>query len=35
MGKHLVWFENSAYDLFFHASHKLVQETLAILESTR
>ncbi len=35
MGKGLVWFENSAHDLFFDEPQKLVQETLAILESTR
>ena len=31
-GKHLVWFENSAHDLFYDEPGKLVQETLAILE---
>jgi pimeloyl-ACP methyl ester carboxylesterase len=35
MGKQQVWFENSAHDLFFYEPQKLVQETLAILESTR
>jgi len=34
-GKYLVWFENSAHDLFFDEPQKLVQETLAILEETK
>jgi pimeloyl-ACP methyl ester carboxylesterase len=35
IGKHLVWFENSAYDLFFDEPPKRVQETLAILDKTK
>ena len=32
-GKHLVWFENSAHDLFFDEPQKLTQEILKILEN--
>ena len=32
-GKHLVWFENSAHDLFSDEPNRLVAETLAILEA--
>ena len=31
-GKHLIWFENSAHDLFFDEPEKVVAETLAILD---
>jgi pimeloyl-ACP methyl ester carboxylesterase len=34
-GKHLVWFENSAHDLFFDEPGKLVQETLSVLETQK
>jgi proline iminopeptidase len=34
-GKHLVWFENSAHDLFFDEPKRLEQEVLAILKSQR
>lgn len=32
-GKHLVWFENSAHDIFFDEPDRLVAEMLAILEA--
>ena len=32
-GKHLVWFENSAHDIFFDEPQHLEQEILAILEA--
>jgi len=32
-GKHLVWFENSAHDLFYDEPVWLVQETLAALDA--
>ena len=31
-GKHLVWFENSAHDIFYDEPQQLVQEVLAILK---
>jgi proline iminopeptidase len=31
-GKHLVWFENSAHDLFYDEPVKLVRETLTALD---
>ncbi len=34
-GKHLVWFDNSAHDLFFDEPDRLVTETLAVLEAQR
>jgi pimeloyl-ACP methyl ester carboxylesterase len=34
-GKHLVWFENSAHDIFLDEPKRLVQEVLAILEAQR
>ena len=34
-GKHLVWFENSAHDLFFDEPGKLVQEALLVLEAQK
>jgi pimeloyl-ACP methyl ester carboxylesterase len=34
-GKHRVWFENSAHDLFFDEPAKLIQETLAILQEQK
>jgi pimeloyl-ACP methyl ester carboxylesterase len=32
-GKHLLWFENAAHDIFFDEPDRLVAETLAILEA--
>lgn len=34
-GKHLIWFENSAHDLFFDEPGKLVLETLAVLDAQK
>ena len=34
-GKRLVWFDNSAHDLFFDEPDKLVQETLAVLDAQK
>ena len=34
-GKHLIWFGNSAHDLFFDEPGKLVQETLAVAEAQK
>ena len=32
-GKHLVWFENSAHDIFFDEPQLLEQEVLAVLDA--
>jgi esterase/lipase len=32
-GKHLVWFEHSAHDIFYDEPQRLVQQVLAILEA--
>jgi pimeloyl-ACP methyl ester carboxylesterase len=34
-GKQLIWFENSAHDIFFDEPDRVVAETLAILEAQR
>lgn len=34
-GKHLIWFENSAHDIFFDEPEQLTREVLAVLETTR
>lgn len=31
-GKHLVWFENSAHDLFYGEPQRVVSELLAVLK---